>query len=105
MASTTALEPQDFKRDADFKNALHGKTGQSANYYMNMLGKNKEAQKEAVDEYFKHWDNKAAKDETDADRESRRAEYATLTRHYYNLATDLYEYGWGQSFQIGRAHV
>ena len=43
MASTTALEPQDFKRDAEFKNALHGKTGQSANYYMNMLGKNKDA--------------------------------------------------------------
>lgn len=29
-----------------------------------MMGKNNAAQKAAVDEYFKHWDNKAAKDET-----------------------------------------
>lgn len=33
---------------------------------------------------------------------ARRDEYATLTRHYYNLATDLYEYGWGQSFHFCR---
>ena len=34
--------------------------------------------------------------------QARKAEYATLTRHYYNLATDLYEYGWGQSFHFCR---
>ena len=34
--------------------------------------------------------------------QERRDEYATLTRHYYNLATDLYEYGWGQSFHFCR---
>jgi len=34
--------------------------------------------------------------------QARRDEYATLTRHYYNLATDLYEYGWGQSFHFCR---
>ena len=28
--------------------------------------------------------------------------YATLTKHYYNLATDLYENGWGQSFHFCR---
>lgn len=28
--------------------------------------------------------------------------YATLTRQYYNLATDLYENGWGQSFHFCR---
>lgn len=40
---------------------------------------------------------------TDAkNHQERRDEYATLTRHYYNLATDLYEYGWGQSFHFCR---
>ncbi len=34
-----------------------------------MLKKDKAAQKAAVDEYFKHWDNKAAKDETPEIRE------------------------------------
>ncbi len=33
---------------------------------------------------------------------ARRAQYATLTRHYYNLATDIYEYGWGGSFHFCR---
>ena len=66
-----------------------------------MTGKGSEAQKAAVDDYFKHWNIKG-QDETDADRKSRRDEYATLTRHYYNLATDLYEYGWGTSFHFCR---
>ena len=34
--------------------------------------------------------------------QARKAEYATLTRHYYNLATDLYEYGWGTCFHFCR---
>ncbi|KAI5308166.1 Delta(24)-sterol C-methyltransferase, partial [Ascosphaera atra] len=33
---------------------------------------------------------------------ARRDEYATLTRHYYNLATDFYEYGWGSCFHFCR---
>nr|POF13272.1 sterol 24-c-methyltransferase erg-4 [Quercus suber] len=98
----TALEKQDLQRDAAFKEALHGKTGTSSNSFMNLLGKDHAAQKAAVDEYFKHWDNKASADETEEVREARRAEYATLTRHYYNLATDLYEYGWSQSFHFCR---
>lgn len=34
-----------------------------------MMRKDNTAHKAAVDEYFKHWDNKAARDETTADRE------------------------------------
>lgn len=34
--------------------------------------------------------------------QARRAEYASLTKHYYNLATDIYEYGWGSSFHFCR---
>ncbi|KZF22686.1 ERG6, Delta(24)-sterol C-methyltransferase [Xylona heveae TC161] len=69
---------------------------------MAMLGKDSKAQQAAVDEYFRHWDNKPAATETEQDREERKAQYATLTRHYYNLATDLYENGWAQSFHFCR---
>lgn len=96
------LEPEDHKRDAAFKAAMHGKSAQEGSHFMAMLKKDPQAQKAAVDAYFKHWDNKAAASETEKDREERREEYATLTRHYYNLATDLYEYGWGQSFHFCR---
>lgn len=85
-----ALEQENHQRDADFNKAMHGRTGTDQGF-MAMLKKDAKAQKAAVDEYFKHWDNKNSKDETSEIREARRNEYATLTRHYYNLATDLYE--------------
>ncbi|SPO07324.1 probable DELTA(24)-STEROL C-METHYLTRANSFERASE (ERG6) [Cephalotrichum gorgonifer] len=101
MSSTTSnLERQDRSRDAAFNKALHGNSSKATGGVAAMMKKNRAAQQEASNEYFKHFENKAAKDETAETREARTAEYATLTRHYYNLATDLYEYGWGQSFHF-----
>ncbi|CAG8268853.1 unnamed protein product [Penicillium olsonii] len=98
----STLEREDLKRDAEFNKALHGKSAKARGGLSAMRGKDAAAQKAAVDEYFKHWDNKEHVNETDADREARRSEYATLTRHYYNLVTDFYEYGWGASFHFCR---
>ncbi|KAF1982301.1 hypothetical protein K402DRAFT_397740 [Aulographum hederae CBS 113979] len=100
--SPVALETEDHARDAAFNKAMHGKSAEARGGFMSMFSKDKEAHQAAVDEYFKHWDNKAAKEETEETREARRQEYASLTRHYYNLATDLYEYGWGSSFHFCR---
>ncbi|KAI9826136.1 MAG: Delta(24)-sterol C-methyltransferase [Thelocarpon impressellum] len=97
-----SLETEDHARDAAFNTAMHGKSAADKNRFMAMLKKDPNAQKAAVDEYFRHWDNKAAASETPQDREDRRAQYATLTRHYYNIATDLYETGWAQSFHFCR---
>ncbi|POS86119.1 sterol 24-C-methyltransferase [Erysiphe pulchra] len=99
---TVILETEDHSRDAAFNRAMHKDSSNAEGGFRAMLKKDNSAQKAAVDEYFKHWDNKTAKDETEKDREARRAEYATLTRQYYNLSTDLYEYGWGQSFHFCR---
>jgi len=96
------LEKQDKARDAAFKDALHGKTAQNQVGLFAAMGKDHAAQKLAVDEYFKHFDNKGHEEETEETRKARRDEYATMTRHYYNLATDLYEYGWGSSFHFCR---
>ncbi|KAI9770006.1 MAG: Delta(24)-sterol C-methyltransferase [Geoglossum simile] len=99
---TAVLEAEDHSRDAAFNKAMHGNSAAEKAGFLAMLGKDTGAQKAAADEYFKHWDNKGADVETDKHREERRAEYATLTRHYYNLATDLYENGWAQSFHFCR---
>ncbi|KAI9721073.1 MAG: Delta(24)-sterol C-methyltransferase [Candelaria pacifica] len=96
------LEVEDHSRDAAFNTALHGKSANEQSAFMSMMKKDSKAQKAATDEYFKHWDNKSAATETEQIREERKAEYATLTRHYYNLATDLYENGWAQSFHFCR---
>ncbi|OXV11777.1 hypothetical protein Egran_00462 [Elaphomyces granulatus] len=101
MPSAT-LEKENHWRDAEFNRALHGKSAESRGGLAAMSRKDTAAQKAAIEEYFKHWDNKAAEDETEETRKARRAEYATLTRHYYNLATDFYEYGWGSSFHFCR---
>lgn len=68
MAPAT-LETEDHSRDAAFNKAMHKDSSKATGGFSAMLKKDKAAQKAAVDEYFKHWDNKAAKDETDADRE------------------------------------
>ncbi|KAK0733795.1 S-adenosyl-L-methionine-dependent methyltransferase [Lasiosphaeria miniovina] len=105
VKANIALQKEDHQRDAEFAKALHGTTAKATGGFAAMRGKDQEAQKLAVDEYFKHFDRKTAENETDADREARTAEYATLTKHYYNLATDFYEYGWGQCFHFCRFSV
>lgn len=79
-SNAASLEREDHARDAAFQKALHGKSSEAAGGFAAMLSKDKDAKKLAVDEYFKHFDNKSAKTETDADREARTKEYATLTR-------------------------
>jgi sterol 24-C-methyltransferase len=63
------LEVEDHKRDSEFNKAMHKDSSAAKGGFSAMLKKDKVAQKAAVDEYFKHWDNKAAKDETSEDRE------------------------------------
>jgi sterol 24-C-methyltransferase len=131
------LETEDHSRDAAFNKALHKDSSTAQGGFSAMLKKDKVAQKAAVDEYFKHWDNKAAKDETPeiievgwqqlwnwaqnvdtlpTGTQSRIryldqtvsfsalyfADHLLILSSYYNLVTDLYEYGWGQSFHFCR---
>lgn len=63
------LETEDHTRDAAFNKAMHKNSSTAQGGFSAMLKKDKAAQKAAVDEYFKHWDNKAAKDETPEIRE------------------------------------
>ena len=78
--SPIALEKEDHARDAAFAKVLHGKSAQGRGGISSMVGKDKEAQKAAVEEYFKHWDDKSAEDETEETRAARRKEYASLTK-------------------------
>jgi sterol 24-C-methyltransferase len=65
----TALEQENLSRDADFNKAMHGKSAKSRGGFAAMSGKDTAAQKAAVDEYFKHWDNKGHEEETAETRE------------------------------------
>ncbi len=68
-ATKKSLEAEDHQRDADFNKALHGKSALAKGGMSAMFTKDREAKKLAVDEYFKHFDNKTAEAETTKDRE------------------------------------
>lgn len=65
----SALEREDKARDAAFNKVLHGKSAKAQGGLAALRGKDAAAQKAAVEEYFKHWDNQAAVDETPEIRE------------------------------------
>lgn len=67
MAPAT-LEKENHARDAEFNRILHGKSAEARGGLAAMRNKDAQAQKAAVDEYFKHWDNKSAADETEETR-------------------------------------
>ena len=66
-----SLETEDHTRDAAFNKAMHGRSAEEKAGFRAMLRKDPNAQKAAVDEYFKHWDNKSAGTETQDTREVR----------------------------------
>lgn len=66
--TASTLEHEDVVRDAAFNKVLHGKSAKANGGLAAMRGKDATAQKAAIDEYFKHWDNQAT-DETSAIRE------------------------------------
>src|SRR3982750_3343652 len=51
--------------------------------------------KSVVDEYHSFHDGSV---------EARKANYTRMVNDYYDLVTDFYEYGWGQSFHFAPRH-
>ena len=99
VAETAPTEEQ--IRDKEFAKALHGAQATDTTGYMAILKKNSAAQKQAASTYFQFWD-RAASNDTDDDVKARSEKYTDLVNAYYNLATDLYEYGWAESFHFCR---
>jgi sterol 24-C-methyltransferase len=85
-----------------FDNALHRGSANTQGGLQAMMAKDKTFHEQAMGEYFKHWDNHDAENETEEVRKARRDDYSSLTRQYYNLSTDIYEYAWGESLHFCR---
>ncbi|KAI9154944.1 sterol 24-C-methyltransferase [Paramyrothecium foliicola] len=101
MTSQELISHEEAKRHA-FDTVLHRNSSKTEGGIRAMASKNSAANSAAANEYFQFWDNKKAEAETEAVRQERTDNYATITRQYYNLATDLYEYGWSQCFHFCR---
>ncbi|KAJ3381949.1 hypothetical protein HDU84_004730 [Entophlyctis sp. JEL0112] len=63
------------------------------------------AHKEAVQEYMQSFDlDKRNLADTARAEALRREQSQKMTNHFYNMVTDFYEYGWGQSFHFARMY-
>ncbi|KAH6895922.1 S-adenosyl-L-methionine-dependent methyltransferase [Thelonectria olida] len=100
--TTGELISYDEAQNSAFDKVLHRQSKDSQGGMRAMMNKDNAAHAAAVNEYFQYWDDKKAEDEVEAIRQERTDNYASLTRQYYNLATDLYEYGWSQCFHFCR---
>eukprot|EP00667_Euglena_gracilis_P013315 EG_transcript_13724 len=60
----------------------------------NLINSNINSGRNRIFDYSKHWTNSEAK------AEDRASVAQILTNHYYDVVTDFYEYGWGQSFHF-----
>ncbi len=104
-SNSTSTEPhisklgnKNFKADLDFAHALHGNRIGAKTGFTAILEKRRNAQKVSVDSYFKNWDGK-----TDPENvQTRLDDYSSMTKHFYNLVTDFYEYGWSSNFHFNR---
>jgi len=64
--------------------------------------------KDSINDYegmFKDARNKVGKISDEESIQVRKDRYAKMVDHFYNLVTDFYEYGWGQSFHFGPRYI
>jgi sterol 24-C-methyltransferase len=80
MTSSKALIKADQVKNSAFDSALHRGSTNSQGGLSAMMNKNNAARTVAMGEYFHHWDNQKAEDETEAVRQARTEDYASLTR-------------------------
>ncbi|KEQ82177.1 putative tocopherol O-methyltransferase [Aureobasidium pullulans EXF-150] len=83
--------------EQEFTKLMHGKSATERNAFISMLRKDGEAHRLITDEYVQRWT-----EDSDAARKSRQDSYMSLVNNYYDLATDLYCEGWGESFHLCR---
>ncbi|KAF7731571.1 Delta(24)-sterol C-methyltransferase [Apophysomyces ossiformis] len=81
---------------------LHGDLVlEEAGFFKKVTQKNSVLNKKAADTYHSHWTD--AKEKQKA-VESRRGQAQSMTNAFYDLVTDFYEYGWGQSFHFAKLY-
>ncbi|CAO1624297.1 unnamed protein product [Sympodiomycopsis kandeliae] len=56
-----------------------------------------------IEDYSKFW-QKDSKDDAASHMKDRLTQYTSVVNGYYDGATDLYEYGWGQNFHFARSY-
>jgi sterol 24-C-methyltransferase len=120
MAIKTTSTEEMISQDPVMRKLMHGKSSEERNAFMSMMKKNSNSHKNVTREYVGHWEANGDVLDGESARDVRKGEYMSLVNKYvtiresrsnpywcrffsyYDLATDLYEEGWAQSFHFCR---
>ncbi|KAJ1564194.1 hypothetical protein HK096_009188 [Nowakowskiella sp. JEL0078] len=74
------------------------------NFFVRLQKKtsNKHSGEKAANDYVNYWNDRNKLEGNEAAVAEREQNTQKLTNLYYDLATDFYEWGWGESFHFGR---
>ncbi|KAJ9069519.1 Delta(24)-sterol C-methyltransferase [Entomophthora muscae] len=94
------------KHQVDIEHAqkLHGDVDPKLSFVNKVVSKDKQLAEEQYESYKAFWDERRTGEEEECKLAGRQENYTTLVNTYYNLSTDLYEYGWGTSFHFARMY-
>ncbi|GAB7328353.1 hypothetical protein MBLNU13_g00343t1 [Cladosporium sp. NU13] len=105
MAQSYANTEELASHDPVMRKLMHGKSSEERNAFLSMLKKDHKAHSDVTREYVGHWESNGVARDDDVARDQRKSNYASLVNNYYDLATDLYEEAWAQSFHLCRFGV
>ncbi|KAF9998191.1 Delta(24)-sterol C-methyltransferase [Entomortierella chlamydospora] len=105
-ATSTALITKRNQEDLTRSKVLHGQSFNPENHqssFVNRLSqKDNEYQPVVVKDYLGNWKEVVPEKETEEAKAERASSYSKVANAYYDLVTDFYEYGWGNSFHFCR---
>jgi sterol 24-C-methyltransferase len=82
-----------------WKTIVQYSTGKTSPDPESIMTKSTDRVNTAIEEYLSPFDEKD-KGRDESKIQERKEGYQTLVRNYYDLVTDFYEYGWGESFHF-----
>ncbi|KAF9200676.1 Delta(24)-sterol C-methyltransferase [Haplosporangium sp. Z 27] len=105
-ATSTAVLSQRYQEDLTKSKVLHGQSWDPSNHQKSFVSrlaqKDTEYQPVVVKDYLGNWKEVVPEKETEEAKEERASAYSKVANAYYDLVTDFYEYGWGNSFHFCR---
>ncbi|OBZ85661.1 Cycloartenol-C-24-methyltransferase 1 [Choanephora cucurbitarum] len=92
---------EEIKRMRQLHGVLHL---EESGFLKKITQKDKSLNKNTTDFYYKNWKDTENIKDNDKHVEERRHEAQKMTNSFYDMVTDFYEYGWGQSFHFAKLY-
>jgi sterol 24-C-methyltransferase len=103
--SSTIITDNTNSEEIKMMRKLHGDLVlEESGFFRKVIQKESQLNKNAADSYYKNWKDGNSLEDNEKDVENRRHQAQNMTNAFYDLVTDFYEYGWGQSFHFAKLY-